>query len=317
MGFISKNDAVSKLTTAITNPSDPNLQPGLNHPIESGNLQNYIQNLLDWIFPPNTTDLRGKVLGVRRVPLTPVTDYNSLEFMTVMPLGGIIMYPLNGVNMNVGANKIRAMHTPTPFISVALSPPSVELDGFLFLDGTTIDTTVVGNEIFKDLKLMLNGMFGNSTLDNLLKLPDMRKRIPLCYDSRTASSPTSSPSETQLNYGLVGNLGGVINIGLTSNQMPNHKHFVDISSSLAGQHQHNNGVDRYPSGFPNGQYGGASYNGYFALPWDSGINYWNNGYTSPNGNHAHQVTGDTSYVGGGQVHENRQEYMVLNYAIKY
>jgi microcystin-dependent protein len=303
MAFSSKNDAVSKLTTAITSPSDPKLQPSIGVPIKSGNLQNYIQNLLDWVFPPNPSliDLRGKVLGVGRVPLTPVTDYSSLEFMTMMPLGGIIMYPLNGINQNVGAGKIRAV----------LTPSTTQLDGFLFLDGLTIDTTVSGNEIFKDLKVMLTGYYGNTMSDNLLRLPNMRRKVPICYDPTTPTTPAyNNPniagSENILNYGQVSNTGGSINVKLTTNQLPTHLHDKGtLVTSTNGAHTH----DGWVSGASCDWKGGGSCSS------DNRTSFY--GSTTSNGAHTHTITGNTGNAGANQYHENRMEYMILNYAIKY
>lgn len=308
MAFLNKNDAVSKLTTAITSASDPNLQPSIGTPIKSGNLQNYIQNLLDWVFPPNPslTDLRGKVLGVGRTPLTPITDYSNLEWLTVMPLGGIILYPLNGINQDVGGGKVRAV-----------LPSSAQLDGFLFLDGLTIDTTISGNEIFKDLKLMLDGLYGNNSLDNLLRLPNMRRRVPIGYDPTTTSSPAfNNPnvigSQNILNYAQVSNTGGGANIILRTPQLPSHQHSVNITTSTNGNHNHQQGSESFYNYF-----GGGNYKGVRNWNYVGGIDTYDRQNTSTNGNHNHTVSGNTGNVGGDQPHENRMEYMVLNYAIKY
>ncbi len=307
MSFTSKNDAVSKLTTAITSSSDPKLQPSIGTPIKSGNLQNYIQNLLDWVFPPNPSlvDLRGKVLGVGRVPLTPVTDYSSLEFMTMMPLGGIIMYPLNGINQNVGAGKVRGV----------LTPSSTQLDGFLFLDGLTIDTTISGNEVFKDLKVMLEGHYGNTSLDNLLRLPNMRRKVPVCYDPTTSTTPTfNNPnilgSENILNYGQVSNTGGAISVKLTTNQLPIHNHDKGtLVTALSG------GETLHPSPSPvTSIYGGSGIGG---VESGSGTNLFANQQNVVTSNHTHTISGITGNMGANQYHENRMEYMILNYAIKY
>ncbi len=308
MAFLNKNDAVSKLTTAITSASDPKLQPTIGTPIKSSNLQNYIQNLLDWVFPPNPslTDLRGKVLGVGRVPLTPITDYSSLEFMTVMPLGGIIMYPLNGINQNVGAGKIRAV-----------LPSSAQLDGFLFLDGLTIDTSISGNEIFKDLKLMLEGLYGNTSLDNLLRLPNMRRKVPIGYDPTTAASPAfNNPnitgSQNILNYANVSNTGGGAGITLSTNQLPSHSHSVNITTTSNGSHTHQQGSESLYN-----YYGGGTSVGLRNWSYSGGFPAYSTQNTSSNGAHTHTVIGNTGATGSTQSHENRMEYMVLNYAIKY
>ncbi len=309
MAFSNKNDAVSKLTSAITSGSDPKLQPSIGIPIESGNLQNYIQNLLDWVFPPNpsSVDLRGKVLGVGRVPLTPVTDYSSLEFMTVMPLGGIVMYPLNGINQNVGGGKIRGV----------LSPSSTQLDGFLFLDGLVIDTTISGNEIFKDLKLMLDGLYGNTSLDNLLRLPNMRRKVPIGFDPTTTTSPAyNNPnvagSQNILNYAQVSNTGGGANITLNTNQLPSHTHGAGTLTATAGPENNHQHKTPQNGDCPDAGGGGRSM-GWTYKPGIATVT----GYAGFEGQHTHVISGNTTSVGGNQPHENRMEYMVLNYIIKY
>jgi len=311
MAFSDKNDAVSKLTTSITSDSDPRLQPSVGIPVKTGNLQNYIQNLLDWVFPPNISavDLSGKVLGVGRTPLTPNTNYANLEFMTMMPLSGVVMYPVHGVNINVGAGKIRGK------LGSGLTPTGAELDGFLFLDGSSIDTNVSGNEIFKDLQafFVTNNMYGN-TIGNILKLPNMKRRVPLGYDNVTAISPVSNPSVNVLNYGLVGNVGGGVSSTLNVTQIPSHTHGVNINTTLNGNHSH--GVSGGRTGFPNN----------FLKEGAGGANIGPGAFSSvnsaviinDNGDHSHNVNGNTANnTGGGQAHENRMEYMVMNYIIKY
>jgi microcystin-dependent protein len=318
MAISNKNQALSNLTSTITSDSDDKLQPTVSIPVKASNLQNYFQSLLDWIFKPNTnsTDLRGKVLGVKRIPLTPVTDYSNLEFITVMPLGGICMYPMDGVNKNVGGGKIRAT------LGTGIIPSGVvELDGFLFLDGTSIDTSVSGNEIFKDLKALLDGYYGNSNSNNLLVLPDMRNRSVLGYNASTPITPSDwssiSPTNTATvtNYGKCGNIGGAQGVPLNINQLPNHNHAAGSLKAIAGSennHEHytsNGGSAKGGTGAGSGM--GTTFpdpNPAFRTRLD---------VVGLQGQHTHTITGNTSNTGSNLPHENRPPFMVLNYIIKY
>lgn len=309
MSFLSKNDAVSKLTTAITNPSDPQLQPTSTVPIKSGNLQGYIQNLLDWIFPPNLTsiDLRGRVLGVKRVPNTPIYDYSNLDFLTVMPLGGIIMYPANGINVNIGGGVYKA----------TLTPSTTVVDGFLFMDGSTIDVSISGNSQYIELKSFLDGKFGNTNANTLLILPNMKGSTPIGYDPATTTTPAfNNPniagSENIVNYAQVGNVGGGASAPLTSSQMPIHSHTVNL----------NTGVDTHTHPIPAAQT--ATFVG-SSPTFDRNVASWAGlpgafGYGGINTisySHIHNVSGNTGNAGNSNKHENRMQYMVLNYMIKY
>ena len=326
MAFSSKDDAISKLTTSIVNPSDPQLQPAIGVAIESTNLQAYIQNLLDWIFPPDTAlpliDLRGKVLGVSRPPSAPntvspiISNYSNLEMMTMMPLGGMIMFPFNGYNTTIDANTNRSIIVPNS--PLPLPSPPVVLDGFLFLDGSTIDITKSGNTIFNDLKMMFvaNGMFGNVITDNLLRLPDMRGLTPIGFDRTSPSSPISNPLVNANNYGQVGNVGGTTNVILGINQLPSHSHASGTLSAIAGvenNHQHymhNNGTI-YAAGGDGGLMASPS-SGSADTTFSTALDK-----ASYQGQHTHTISGNTANTGSTQGHENRMPYMVVNYAIKY
>src|SRR6478735_11247842 len=302
MSIQNKNEAISNLTASITNDSDAKLQPSVGNPIKSGNLQNYLQNLLDWLFPTNSVDLRGRVMGIPHSITSPVTNYSNLQFINVMPLGGIIMHTLNGINSDIGGGKIRAVLTGGNYDV---------LDGFLFLDGSSINLSITDNQVFKNLQISLDGKYGNNltTFPNTLFLPNMRGRVPLGYDPTTASTPINSPSQTQKNYANCSNSGGVINNSLNIAQIPSHNHGVNLTTSSNGDHKHFLSVDE--NGPSNGG-GYASIQRVFpnapAGPGNSGEEY-----TSITGNHTHTVNGNTGNTGGSQAIENRMEYMVLNY----
>lgn len=307
MAIQNKNEAISNLTASITNDSDAKLQPSVGFPVKSSNLQNYLQNLIDWLFPTNNVDLRGRVMGIPHSITSSVTNYSNLQFINVMPLGGIIMHSLNGVNTDIGGGKIRAVLTGGNYDV---------LDGFLFLDGSSINLSISDNQIFKNLQISLDGKYGNNltTFPNTLFLPNMRGRVPLGYDPTTTSTPISSPSSTQKNYGNCSNIGGVSNNTLNTSQMPTHNHSVNLNTSSDGYHYHFLSVDQNGPGTGSGY---ASIQRVYPPNIPAGAGNDGQENTSLSGNHSHSVSGNTGNTGGAQAIENRMEYMVLNYLIKY
>lgn len=304
MSISNKTNALSKLTTPITGTGDDNLQPNIGEPIHAGNLQSYFTSFINWLFPSTIpSDLSGMspiITDYGDTSLTPNTNYSNIKFMTIVPRGTINMYVKAGINTNTGG-----VYTS-------------DIDGYLYCDGSVINLGIIGNEKYKKLRLLIGNNYGNTIGNpNILILPKFGGNIPMGYDANASTTPATSPLPTTNNYGNVGNTGGSNTVALNQNEIPSHNHTFAGVISPDGYHTHNNGVDRYPSGFPNGQYGGASYNGYFSLPWGSGINYWNNGNTSFNGQHTHQITGTIGNTGGGIGHENRQPYLVVNYIIKF
>lgn len=306
MSFLNKSQAISNLTTNITSDSDPNLQPSIGLPIKSGNLQNYIQNLLDWIFPPNNNniDLRGKVLDIPNISSTAVTDYSGLDFITVMPLAGICQYALNGYNKDLGAGKIRAVTNPSI---------NTVLDGFLFLDGQSIDVSLSDNSIFRNLKTKLEGLYGNTSADNTLRLPDMRNKVSIGYNKDTALTPNINTTVNIQNYAVCGNIGGKQSTILTINQLPTHNHLISLTTSENGLHTHFHSVD---------QQNGVSGAGFATIQRQfPGIPLGNGNdgieYTSNSGDHTHSIFGNSASTGNNAPIDNRMEYMILNYIIKY
>ncbi len=296
----NKTTAVSFLTTSITNPADPNLQPAPSNPIKSGNLQQYLRKFLDWVFPPNNTsiDMRGKVLGISNSSLTTNLDYTGLEFLTMMPLGGICMYAMEGENCDLGGGKVRAKIGTHANLSTSPGIAAAkELDGFLYCVGGTIDTNVSGNEIFKNLKDLMNGRFGNTGGD-ILHLPNMQTRVPIGYSTTSQTSPADISNDNisminpvglnlgyQTNYGKTGNIGGKDTVVLRGTQLASHYH-LQGSESLYNF------------------YGGGG---------DVGARTYQSG--PPNQHSFYQQY--TSTVGSDVQHENRMQYMVVSYIIKY
>ena len=318
MAIINKTDAVTKLTTPIVNTTDPYLQPTTSKAIFASNLQQYLHNFIDWIFPPTSIDLSGKVLTVKRTiqpdnthGLSTNINYSNIGFETMMPLGGIVMYPMNGHNVDMGGGVI------LPKFYSDGNP--ITLDGFLFCDGSTIDLNISGNEIYRNLKILLDGYgydggrneygstdsgAGNNIADSFLHLPNMCGRVPMGYDSAAGvggrPGNTIATSDTDFNYGQVGNSGGLNNNSLTGTNIPAHSHGAGTLKTGANQ--------IYGSG---------------GLTNSNGYDLTQNPRSGPPGQIQIPIEGNTDNGIGinnlttGAAIENRMLYTVMNYIIKY
>ena len=100
-----------------------------------------------------------------------------------------------------------------------------------------------------------------------------------------------------------GDTGGADNVTLTATQMPNHAHYVSLTTNSAGNHSHTYAA-----------YGGGTSGTVPALRFDGGGAV--NSNTSTHNGHNHSVTGNTHQQGGGAAHENRPPYYALSYIMK-
>lgn len=117
----------------------------------------------------------------------------------------------------------------------------------------------------------------------------------------------------------VGNTGGSNSVTLTVNQIPSHQH--EGSTSYA-EYQGDKRVIKQPynrTGFPDDsaktstREGDNSENGRYAY-WRGGNGFELNFYADQLRRHNHKIT--TTYVGGGQSHENRPPYYALAFIMK-
>ncbi|NCB67454.1 MAG: tail fiber protein [Bacteroidia bacterium] len=155
--------------------------------------------------------------------------------------------------------------------------PSVNLPtGFLMCDGATLNRAD-----YPALFAIIGTQFG-TTSELTFKLPDLRKRFVVGYDSTSLNTPNVT-DQTE-NYGAIGNRGGRPNVQLTGAQ------------SGVAPHAHN--VKGYVS----------SGSGFKVLVQDN-----------RNTNESETIIGTTdnaAAAAAAETHENRPPYFVLAYIIK-
>lgn len=100
-------------------------------------------------------------------------------------------------------------------------------------------------------------------------------------------------------YGTVEATGGADSVSLAESNIPSHTHSFSATTNSTGAHTH---TQKY--------YTGAATGSYDFLRRESNTTYvtgTNAGASA--GAHTHTVSGDTGAKGGGQAHENRQQYI--------
>jgi microcystin-dependent protein len=133
----------------------------------------------------------------------------------------------------------------------------------------------------------LLGTFYGGNGQNTFALPDLQGRVPIHQGSGAGLS----------SY-VMGQLGGAENITLTSGQMPQHNHLLNVNS---------NGSNTLS---PDGAYfSGGVFTG--SGPNASPLKFYTT--TAPNG--AKLNSGTVATTGGGQPHPNIQPYLVVNFVI--
>lgn len=121
-----------------------------------------------------------------------------------------------------------------------------------------------------------------------VRLPDYRGRGVIGLDAMGGVAANRMAS-----IALLGAVGGLENITLTTNQIPTHKHGVgSLSIVPAGSHKHT---------MPNASSSSGSLGGAGQTPVGGGTND-----TSTAPNHTHGVSGEVADAGGGQAHSNVQ-----------
>ncbi|WP_299135495.1 hypothetical protein [uncultured Tenacibaculum sp.] len=114
---------------------------------------------------------------------------------------------------------------------------------------------------------------------NGIKIPDLRGRFIVGYDSRKSTSPVNTSSKNTENYGKIHNTGGLGTVKLEISEMPRHKHEWKYGTEKDDDNS------------------GGSHNEFTLIPKG-------NNYVSP-----------IEDAGGDSPHENRPPYYVLAFII--
>ena len=156
-----------------------------------------------------------------------------------------------------------------------------------------------------------------STSPNAIQTPDLAGRFVVGYDASSSSTPTNSIYGTE-NYRLIGNTGGRTTVTLIRENIPSHRHTVQLYTNTDGAHTHDVSWSRGDpqedtgSNEPDRSGGGsAAKDGYPSVLQ----------ILTTGSSHRHYINGNTGYYGGGtggftQGHENRPPYYVLAYIMK-
>jgi len=135
---------------------------------------------------------------------------------------------------------------------------------------------------------------------------NLRGKFVIGYDSTSPTNPSSNPSPTQTNYGLIGNIGGINSQVLVIGQLPNVTRNVDVQTF-----QPNSRVD--VTGISNGALGSAV-NVY--SPYSTGSNTLNgNSLNEPSPRISSGFVASVQF-GNNEPLENRPSYVVLAFAQK-
>jgi microcystin-dependent protein len=196
-------------------------------------------------------------------------------------------------NLNVTGTITSAGGNAVPVGTIMMyASSSMPAGGWLVCNGGPVSKTT-----YAALYALLLDTYGTATATDFY-LPDLRSRVPVGAGTGPGMSDTYN----------IGNMGGAEGVTLNFTQIPAHTHGVNLTTDPNGAHTHQldtaAALDQYRNGV-------AGVN-------RLAENIYANINTNSAGNHSHTVTGNTDNgTGGGQSHENRQPYLVINYIIKF
>ncbi len=180
--------------------------------------------------------------------------------------------------------KINSAVIFTPVGTVITYAGSSAPTGYLICNGTAISRTT-----YAALFAIIGTTYGAGDGSSTFNLPNLQEKFIVGSSSNTG-------------YNLA-DTGGAADVILTATQMPNHAHYVNLTTNNAGNHNHTYAA-----------FGGGTSGTVPALRFDGGGAV--NSNTSTHNGHNHSVTGNTNQQGGGAAHENRPPYIALLTCIK-
>ncbi len=121
--------------------------------------------------------------------------------------------------------------------------------------------------------------------------PDLRGRFVVGVGSNGASTYAAH------------DLGGQDSVALAPNELGEHRHFINLNTTTNGNHTHGMHGSFY-------EHDGDGDGG------DDGFQTSGNDQTQSGGTHSHNVSGNTTFSGNGDPHENRPQYHALVFIIK-
>jgi microcystin-dependent protein len=276
MAFTSKDDAINNMNSNITTSTEPHLTPvGSNNRVRATNLKNWLTEFLQWVFPTQGTSLKGK----SPVITSDNTNYSSVGWVQIIPTGTVM-----------------------PWAGSSISPP----EGYLFCDDS-----VVSDSTYPDLFAVIGNIYGSAP-SGQFRLPNLKGKVPLGFDSASSTSPEDITNYNNnyystKNYGKVGNIGGNISVPLKVNQLATHDHGTGTyEATISDPIQGGYGLIRRSIIGENVTTGSVDVNGSGNEP---------NIIDVPKGANL-DITGVSGNRGNNEVHENRMPYVVMKYIIK-
>lgn len=193
------------------------------------------------------------------------------------------------------------------FAYAGASAPS----GYLLCNGTTVSETT-----YSSLFSAIGTAFNNgSEVAGTFRLPSLASRIPIHLNS------------SDIDFNIVGKTGGSKTVTIDSTHLPSHTHLQlshnhNQNSHTHSQDAHSHSFDQqfYPSGWEAGGYGTGFFGSFRGrIIVSGGTGYGTDGRTpgiqsttATNQN----ATAVNQNTGGGQPHNNLQQYLVVQYIIK-
>lgn len=181
-------------------------------------------------------------------------------------------------------------------ISNANSVPA----GWLVCDGTAVSKTT-----YSALYAVIGDKFGSATDTSMFKLPDIRYRVIMGYNTVTPTAVPGFGNWISSQNLAVGSIGGEFNNRLSVDEIPSHTHtYYDAYGANDDQYARPNFYDIDGKGIAGFQ---SWWGGWKASGVDS----------DSDGHNIEELHRRSEAAGGNGYHNNMQPYICMNYIIKH